>query len=140
MSRLVESFDFILAYPLSFSRSFYIRTCIIYQDELVVICMVPYLPTFCLMFLIHLFLHYTVNSRLADTPLLQTFAITDKIQIPSRRGQNGLLRTLAVTNTKWRPEGVCCNDSCSTGVVQNFWRSSGKVQLIEKVAHILDQH
>ena len=28
----------------------------------------------------------TVNSRLADTPLLQTLAITDKIQIPIYRG------------------------------------------------------
>ena len=29
--------------------------------------------------------YYAVNSRLADTPLLQTLAITDKIQIPSKR-------------------------------------------------------
>ena len=28
----------------------------------------------------------TVNSRLADTPLLRTLAITDKIQIPGYRG------------------------------------------------------
>ena len=32
---------------------------------------------------------FTVNSRLADTPLLRTFAITDKIQIPGRRGLTG---------------------------------------------------
>ena len=31
----------------------------------------------------------TVNSRLADTLLLQTLAITDKIQIPGRRGLTG---------------------------------------------------
>ena len=45
----------------------------------------------------------TVNSFLADTPLLWTLPITDKIQIPSRRGLTGnnsryygllLLRTL----------------------------------------------
>ena len=45
----------------------------------------------------------TVNSHLADTLLLWTFPITDKIQIPSRRGLTGnssryyglpLLRTL----------------------------------------------
>ena len=29
---------------------------------------------------------YTVNSRLVDTPLLRTLAITDKIQIPIYRG------------------------------------------------------
>ena len=46
---------------------------------------------------------YTVTSRLADTSLLRTFAITDKIQIPGKRGLTGnysryyglsLLRTL----------------------------------------------
>ena len=31
----------------------------------------------------------TVNSRLADTPLLRTLAITDKIQIPGYRGLTG---------------------------------------------------
>lgn len=31
----------------------------------------------------------TVNSRLSDTPLLRTFAIADKIQIPGRRGLTG---------------------------------------------------
>ena len=31
----------------------------------------------------------TVNSPLADTLLLRTLAITDKIQIPSRRGLTG---------------------------------------------------
>ena len=31
------------------------------------------------------FIHYTVNSRLADTPLLRTLAITDKIQIPAAK-------------------------------------------------------
>ena len=36
-------------------------------------------------------LRYTVNSRLVDTPLLQTLAITDKIQIPGKsyRGLTG---------------------------------------------------
>ena len=54
----------------------------------------------------------TVNSRLADTPLVRTLAITDKIQIPGYRGLTGndsryyglsLIRTLnevpSVSNT-----------------------------------------
>ncbi len=31
----------------------------------------------------------TVNSRLADTPLLRTLAITDNIQIPGERDLTG---------------------------------------------------
>ena len=51
----------------------------------------------------------TVNSRLADSPLLRTLAITitDKIQIPISGGLT-VLRILAITDTKRRPEGVRC--------------------------------
>ena len=47
-------------------------------------------------------LRYTVNSRLADTPLLRTLAITDKIQIPgeSYRGLTGNgFRYYGITDT-----------------------------------------
>ena len=57
----------------------------------------------------------TVNSRLAETPLLRTLAIKDKIQIPIYRaltendsGYHGLSLFL---DTKRRPEGVRYNES-----------------------------
>ena len=52
----------------------------------------------------------TANSRLADTSLLRTLAITYKIKIPTYRGLTendyGTVRTLAIPDTKRRPEGV----------------------------------
>ena len=60
--------------------------------------------------------HNTVNSRLVDTPLLQTLAIADKIQIPIYSGltendsrYSGLL--LFWTQNKRHPEGVRYNES-----------------------------
>ena len=57
--------------------SFQIRTCFIYQAELVLIYMELYWPTFSLMFLIHLFLYVGVYS---STPYsLLSFISTDNV-------------------------------------------------------------
>ncbi len=60
--------------------------------------------------LAHFHLQSTLAFRLADTPLLRTLAITDKIQIPGERSLTKkrlpLLRTLATTATKRGPS-VC---------------------------------
>ena len=56
----------------------------------------------------------TVNSRLADTPLLRTLTITDKIHIPSYRGLTGndsRYISVANTDTKRSPKRVRCNES-----------------------------
>ena len=48
----------------------------------------------------------TVNSCLVGTPLLRTRTITDKIQIPGKRGSTG-----NDSQTKQRPKGVRFNES-----------------------------
>ena len=48
------------------------------------------------------FIHYTVNSRLADTPLLRTLAITYKIQIPAAKLIGVLLEmTPSITDSRY---------------------------------------